>query len=198
MAYTDAGIGASWQELVARKRMKGLLQRGDWRSVQTQTLGDVSQVWSYILLLPAQVAHVLVEAWSWLWWGWRIPIPRNLFWSVRDQPGFNELQQYILVWDVYLGTVLFSFLSEYHKLLLPIYSFPYLSLKERKKTRKYKIFLKKPGWHTLFMENESFKWLWTLLNWVFMRDSKIVFLPWNKIVLLRTRKMRKCKRGIGE
>lgn len=109
MAYTGAGIGASWQEFVAGKWTKALLQLVGWRSVQTQTLGDVFQVWSCIFLVAAQVVHVLVEACSCLWWGWRIPIPRNLSWNVTNKPGFNKLQQYILDWDVLLGIILFSF-----------------------------------------------------------------------------------------
>lgn len=149
MICTDAGIGASWQEFVAGKWREGSLQLGGWRAVQAQTLGDVFQVWSCIFLLAAQVAHVLVEACSWLWWGWKIPIPRNLSWSVTDKFSFNKLQQYIFGWDVFLGTTLFSSLSECHKLLLAIYSFPYVSLKERKKPRKCKSLLKKHGWNTL-------------------------------------------------
>lgn len=44
--------------LARGKWVNVLLQLGGWRSVQTQTLGDVSQAWSYSCLLPAQVALV--------------------------------------------------------------------------------------------------------------------------------------------
>lgn len=38
--------------------MKGLLPLGGRTSVRTQTLGDIAQAWSYILLLPAQVTLI--------------------------------------------------------------------------------------------------------------------------------------------
>lgn len=98
--------------------------------------------------------------------------------------------------------MLFSYLAEHQKLFLVKFFFPTCCLwgkkeEEKRKTTKDSNFVKRSGWNTLFTKKEYFKLFWTFLNWV-LRDSKIIFLPWNQIVLLRTRERKKHKQGMGE
>ena len=107
-------MGPSWQGVVAGKRVKVLLQLGGWRSVQTQTLGDVSEARSYILLLPAQVALIyLYKLGADCSEGEGCP-SLGICLEVLEISLFLTNHNIAFCFEIYfLGTMLFSFLAEY-------------------------------------------------------------------------------------